>query len=336
MGLFSGLCSFVGGCFKAVGSCIKGVARACSGMVSGAIKGLSKLGGVVKDLGMKAAGFLGGLSKALVPILTPIFGPLAPVVADIIVNVVSNVILGLLEKRGEPKMEEEEMEEYGYLLEQSDSHPEWKRADEFETGREHYQYLRDAAKEAGIAEMPKVPRFSPESLARKTLSMSAMAERLAHKEGIDLPIEFLVKAGLKFLSVEEWEAIIAAAKSLGYTTVPYADLVEKKMSPDEEERFARAIRKQLMIIQEEKGKPVSVQEAFDTIEAIKSEPTKESISKATNDEFEAIELEGEKKPLYDVKVLEAFYEKHNMQEELNDLKQKIQQGELEENNKADL
>lgn len=336
MGFWSGVCSFVGGCCKAVGSCIKGVAKACSGMVSGAIKGLSKLGGVVKDLGMKAVGFLGGLSKALVPILTPIFGPLAPVVADIIVNVVSKVILGLLEKRGEPKMEEEEMEEYGYLLEQSDSHPEWKRADEFESGREHYQYLRDTAKEAGIAEMPKVPRFSPESLARKTLSMSAMAERLSHKEGIDLPIEFLVKAGLKFLSVEEWEAIIAAAKSLGYTTVPYADLVEKKMSPDEEERFARAIRKQLMIIREEKGNPLSVQEAFDTIEAIKSEPTKESILEAANDHFEAIELDGEKNPQYDMEGLMAFYEKHHMQEELNDLKQKVQQGELEENKKANL
>ena len=42
------------------------------------------------------------------------------------------------------------------------------------------------------------------------------------------------------------------------------------------------------------------------------------------------------KPLFDVKGLEAFYEKHHMQEELNDLKQKIQQGDLEDNNKAEL
>ena len=336
MGFWSGLCSFVGGCFKAAGSCIKGVAKACTGIVSGAIKGLSKLGGVVKDLGMKAVGFLGGISKALVPILTPVFGPLAPVIADIIVNVVTNVIMGLLGKRGEPKMEEEEMEEYGYLLEQSDSHPEWKRADEFESGREHYQYLRDAAKEAGIEEMPKVPRFSPESLARKSLSMTAMAERLAHKEGIGLPVEFLVKAGLKFLSVEEWEAIIVAAKSLGYKTVPYADLVDKTMSPEEAERFARAIRKQLMIIKEEKGEKLSVEESFKTIEAIQSEPTKESISEASVDYMEAIELEGETKPLYDEKGLMAFYEKHGMQEELNDLNQSIQEDKLEEGNKTGL
>lgn len=328
--------SAIGSGLRAIGSGIKSVAKACSGIVSGAIKGLSKLGGVIKDLGMKAVGFLGGISKALVPILTPVFGPFAPVIADIIVNVVTNVILGLLEKRGEPKMEEEEMEEYGYLLEQSDSHPEWKQADEFETGREHYQYLRDAAKEAGIEDMPKVPRFSPEALARKSLSMSAMAERLAHKEGIGLPVDFLVKTGLKLLTLEEFEAIIEAAKSLGYKNVPYADLIDKKLSPEETEKFTEAIRKQLIALKEEKGETLSVTESFNAIDAIQSEPTEKEIISKSSEYFDAIELEGEKKPLYDEKGLMEFYEKHHMQEELNDLKQKIQQGELEENNKAEL
>ena len=285
---------------------------------------------------MKAVGFLGGVTKALAPILSTILGPYAPIITDIIITVVSNLVGNLLEKRGEPKMEEEEMEEYGYLLEQSDSHPEWKRADEFENGREHYQYLRDAAKNAGIEDMPKVPRFSPESLIRKSLSMAALADRLAHKEGIGLPIEFLVKSGLKFLSVEEWEAIIVAAKSLGYKTVPYAEFVENKLPLEEMEKFREAIRKQLIAIKEEKGETLSVSESFDAIDAIQSEPTEDSVASNSAEYLEAIETEGEKTPLYDVEGLKVFYKKHGMQEELNELNQKIQQGELEEKNKTNV
>jgi|GEM_PF-898840 hypothetical protein len=343
MGLFGAIWSGIkavgsgiSSCVKAIGSGIKSAAKVCSGVVSGAIKGLSKLGGVIKDLGVKAVGFLGGVTKALAPILSPILGPYAPIITDIIITVVSNLVGNLLEKRGEPKMEEEEMEEYGYLLEQSDSHPEWKRADEFESGKEHYQYLRDAAKNAGIEDMPKVPRFSPESLTRKSLSMAAMADRLAHKEGIGLPAEFLVKAGLKFLSVEEWEAIIVAAKSLGYKTVPYAEFVENKLPLEEMEKFKEAIRKQLIAIKEEKGETLSVSESFDAIDAIHSEPTEDSVALNSAEYLEAIEAEGEKTPLYDVEGLKVFYEKHGMQEELNDLNQSIQKDKLEEGNKTSL
>ena len=92
----------------------------------------------------------------------------------------------------------------------------------------------------------------------------------------------------------------------------------------------------MIALKEEKGETLSVTESFDAIDAIQSEPTKEEIISKSSEYFDAIELEGEMKPLFDVKGLEAFYEKHHMQEELNDLKQKIQQGDLEDNNKAEL
>ena len=138
------------------------------------------------------------------------------------------------------------------------------------------------------------------------------------------------------MTLEEFEAIIAAAKSLGYKNVPYADLVDKKLSPEETEKFTEAIRKQLIALKEEKGETLSITESFNAIDAIQSEPTEKEIISKSSEYFDAIELEGEKKPLFDVKGLEAFYEKHHMQEELNDLKQNIQQGELEDNNKAQL
>ena len=92
----------------------------------------------------------------------------------------------------------------------------------------------------------------------------------------------------------------------------------------------------MIALKEEKGETLSVTESFNAIDAIQSEPTKEEIISKSSEYFDAIELEGEKKPLYDEKGLMVFYEKHHMEEELNDLKQKIQQDELEENNKAEL
>ena len=88
------------------------------------------------------------------------------------------------------------------------------------------------------------------------------------------------------MTLEEFEAIIAAAKSLGYKIVPYADLVDKKLSPEETQKFTEAIRKQLIALKEEKGETLSVTESFNAIDAIQSEPTeKEIISKAYEIEY---------------------------------------------------
>ena len=306
----SSICSFVG-------SCISGAAKVCGGIVKGAVAGLSKIGGAIGGLASKAAGFLGGLTGGLTAFLAPVFGPLAPIISDIIVNVLTNVLMNLLIDKGEPEMEEEEIEEYGFLMEESANHPEWPKEESFSSAKEHYLKLKELAEGENI-HMTEAKRFSVESLRRRTMGMAALWERLERREGITIAREFLVHAGLKMFDKDQFRSVLDASKELGYTTVPYMDFKEGKMNPEEEEKYIEAVVNKIREVKAENGETLDIVSAYKEFNNMKADPSNDTILQAYKSEIQAFETMGEEK-LFDINALKAEYKEHNLQDELETL-----------------
>ena len=303
----SSACSFVG-------SCISGAAKVCGGIVKGAMAGLAKIGGAIAS---KASAFLGSLTAGLTTFLTPVLGPLAPIVSDIIVNMLANVIMNLLIDEGEPEMEEEEIEEYGFLMEESANHPEWPKEESFSSAKEHYLKLKELAEGENI-HMTEAKRFSAESLRRRTMGMAALWERLERREGITIAREFLVHAGLKMFDKDQFRSVLDASKELGYTTVPYMDFKEGKMNPEEEEKYIEAVVNKIREIKSENGETLDIVSAYKEFNNMKADPSNDTILEAYKSEFKDFETMGEDK-LFDINALKAEYKEHNLQDELETL-----------------
>lgn len=314
MGVLSWIGSAISSACSFVGSCISGAAKVCGGIVKGAMAGLAKIGGAIAN---KASAFLGSLTAGLTTFLTPVLGPLAPIVSDIIVNVLTNVLMNLLMDKGEPEMEEEEIEEYGFLVEESEKHPEWPQEESFSSAKEHYLKLKELAEGEGI-HMTEAKRFSVESLRRRTSGMAALWERLERKEGLTIAREFLVHAGLKNFDKDQFRSVLDASKELGYTTVPYMDFKEGKMNPEEEEKYIEAVVNKIREVKAEKGETLDIVSAYKEFNSMKTDPTNDTILEAYKSEIVAFEAIGEEK-LYDVNTLEAEYKEHNLQDELDKL-----------------
>lgn len=304
---FEAACSFVG-------SCISGAAKACCGIVKGAMAGLAKIGG---ELAKKANSFLGSLTAGLTTFLTPILGPLAPLISDIIVNLLVNVIMNLLVDKGEPEMEEEEIEEYGFLLEEAEKHPEWPQEESFSSAKEHFLKLKELAEGENI-HMTEVKRFSAESLRRRVMGMSALWERLERKEGITIGKDFFTYAGLKKFDKDQFRSVLDASKELGYTTVPYIDFKEGKMEPEEEEKYIEAVVNKIREIKAEKGETLDIVSAYKEFNNMKADPSNDTILQAYKSEIQAFETMGKEK-LFDINALKAEYKEHNLQDELETL-----------------
>ena len=315
-----GFWSFVGSCISslgsAIGSVVSGAMKVCGGIVKGAVSGLSKIGGAIGGLASKAAGFLGGLTGGLTAFLAPVFGPLAPIISDIIVNVLTNVLMNLLIDKGEPEMEEEEIEEYGFLMEESANHPEWPKEESFSSAKEHYLKLKELAEGENI-HMTEAKRFSVESLRRRTMGMAALWERLERREGITIAREFLVHAGLKMFDKDQFRSVLDASKELGYTTVPYMDFKEGKMNP-EEEKYIEAVVNKIREVKAENGETLDIVSAYKQFNDMKANPDDNfplERYKPLWDKFEAVNPN----TLYDVNELKAEYKEYNLQDELDKL-----------------
>ena len=314
MGVFDCIGSVLSSACSFVGSCVSAAAKVCGGIVKGAMAGLAKIGGAIAT---KASVFLGSLTAGLTTFLTPVLGPLAPIVSDIIVNMLANVIMNLLIDKGEPEMEEEEIEEYGFLVEESEKHPEWPKEESFSSAKEHYLKLKELAEGEGI-HMTEAKRFSVESLRRRASGMTALWERLERKEGLTIAREFLVHAGLKKFDKDEFRCVLDTSKELGYTTVPYMDFKEGKMTPEEEEKYIEAVVNKIREIKAEKGETLDIVSAYKEFNNMKADPSNDTILQAYKSEIQAFETMGEEK-LFDINALKAEYKEHNLQDELETL-----------------
>ena len=317
MGFLSWAGSVISSACRFAGSCISGAIKVCGGIVKGAVAGLSKIGGALGGLASKAAGFLGGLTGGLTAFLAPVFGPFAPIISDIIVNVVTNVLMNLLMDKGEPEMEEEEIEEYGFLMEESANHPEWPKEGSFSSAKEHYLKLKELAEGENI-HMTEAKRFSAESLRRRTMGMAALWERLERREGITIAREFLVHAGLKMFDKDQFRSVLDASKELGYTTIPYMDFKEGKMNPEEEEKYIEAVVNKIREVKAENGETLDIVSAYKQFNNMKANPDDNFALeryKPLWDKFEAVNPN----TLYDVNELKAEYKEYNLQDELDKL-----------------
>lgn len=316
-----GLFSFIGSCISsigsAIGSVVSGAMKVCGGIVKGAVSGLSKIGGAIGGLASKAAGFLGGLTGGLTAFLAPVFGPLAPIISDIIVNVLTNVLMNLLMDKGEPEMEEEEIEEYGFLMEESANHPEWPKEESFSSAKEHYLKLKELAEGENI-HMTEAKRFSAESLRRRTMGMAALWERLERREGITIAREFLVHAGLKMFDKDQFRSVLDASKELGYTTVPYMDFKEGKMNPEEEEKYIEAVVNKIREVKAENGETLDIVSAYKEFNDMKTNPDDKFALERYKPLWDKFETESPS-TLYDVNSLKAEYKEYNLQDELETL-----------------
>ena len=318
MGLFSSLCSAVGSITNGIGKVVSSISSGLSNAIDriGNIieTGISTLGKLVgttvkllKEICPKGTNLLMSLNQAISKLLTPILGPLAPVVTNIVMDVISSVLVNLLTPNNEKPLDNEQIEEYGALLEEADKN-HWDIGDKFESINEHYEYLKNKAKEENIIIEP-VKRLSVESMKRRTIAMSELWNRLEKKEEITISQDFLIFSALKAFTPERLQAIIDASKEMGFDTVKFTDLREGKLQPIIAKEYNATIVSKLKEIYANMGKPLTDEEAYSeltnmkkSVEAIKfMEPLKDRInSYADLDE-----------KLYDEAALKAEYNKYN-------------------------
>lgn len=330
MGWFSDACSAIGGAIggaissvcSGIGSLCRGAARCVGGIVKGATKVLSSMGGAIGKLATKASGLLGTIAKGLSTVLTPVLGPLAPIITSIVVDMLSSLLVKAVTPKQEVPMEIEEVEEYGSYLEESEKHPEWKGAEEFNSSRAHLNYLREQVAEANI-EIPKAKRLSIDSLNRRTLGMTALWDRLEQQEGLEITDEFLVYTALKGFDQDQFKAILDTSKELKYTTVPYMDLKDGKMSLEEKENFNDLMVKKLRDIKAENGETLSIAEAYETANHMETPLTEKSIGAVISDMADEYEQLG--RNLYDPDELKKEYKKYDLPEELDTLEKNLKE-----------
>ena len=245
-----GFFSWVGSAIGSIASGISNVVSSISSSLSAAIdrvgsiikSGISTLGKLVKttiktlkDICPKGANLLHGISQAVTKLLTPVLGPLAPVVTSIIMDVINDIFVSLLTPANEKHLDNEQIEEYGALLEESEKN-NWDNGDKFDTVNEHYEYLKSKAKEENV-EIKPVEKLSVESMKRRSIAMSELWERLEKREEITISQDFLIFSALKAFTPERVQAIIDASKEMGFSAVKFSDLRDGKLDPDITKRY---------------------------------------------------------------------------------------------------
>lgn len=314
MGLFGWIGSAVG----SIASGISTVASSISSGLSAAIdrvgsiikSGISTLGKLVattiktlKDICPKGANFLHEISQAVTKLLTPVLGPLAPVVTSIIMDVINNIFMNILTPINEKPLDNEQIEEYGALLEESEKN-NWDDGDKFDTVNEHYEYLKSKAKEENV-EIKPVERLSVESMKRRSIAMSELWERLEKKEEITISQDFLIFSALKAFTPERVKAIIDASKEMGFSAVKFTDLRDGKLNPDITKKYNLTIVSKLKEIYENKGITITDDEAINELINMKTAVEEIKFMEPLKDKFDSYADLGER--LFDNKSLENEY-----------------------------
>ncbi|MBS6126089.1 MAG: hypothetical protein KH761_04545 [Veillonella sp.] len=313
-----GFFSWVGSAIGSIASGISNVVSSISSSLSAAIdrvgsiikSGISTLGKLVKttiktlkDICPKGANLLHGISQAVTKLLTPVLGPLAPVVTSIIMDVINDIFVSLLTPTNEKPLDNEQIEEYGALLEESEKN-NWDDGDKFDTVNEHYEYLKSKAKEGNV-EIKSVEKLSVESMKRRSIAMSELWDRLEKKEEITISQDFLIFSALKAFTPERVQAIIDASKEMGFSAVKFTDLRDGKLDPDITKKYNLTIVSKLKEIYENKGITITDDEAINELTNMKTAVEEIKFMEPLKDKFDSYADLGER--LFDNKSLENEY-----------------------------
>lgn len=313
-----GFFSWVGSAIGSIASGISNVVSSISSGLSAAIdrvgsiikSGISTLGKLVKttiktlkDICPKGANLLHGISQAVTKLLTPVLGPLAPVVTNIIMDVINDILVSLLTPTNEKPLDNEQIEEYGALLEESEKN-NWDDGEKFDTVNEHYEYLKSKAKEGNV-EIKPVEKLSVESMKRRAIAMSELWDRLEKKEEITISQDFLIFSALKAFTPERVQAIIDASKEMGFSAVKFTDLRDGKLDPDITKRYNLTIVSKLKEIYENKGITITDDEAINELANMKTAVEEIKFMEPLKDKFDSYADLGER--LFDKNSLENEY-----------------------------
>ena len=313
-----GFFSWVGSAIGSIASGISNVVSSISSGLSAAIdrvgsiikSGISTLGKLVKttiktlkDICPKGANLLHGISQAVTKLLTPVLGPLAPVVTSIIMDVINDIFVSLLTPANEKHLDNEQIEEYGALIEESEKNS-WDNGEKFDTVNEHYEYLKSKAKEENV-EIKPVEKLSVESMKRRSIAMSELWDRLEKREEITISQDFLIFSALKAFTPERVQAIIEASKEMGFSAVKFTDLRDGKLEPDITKKYNLTIVSKLKEIYESKGITITDDEAINELTNMKTAVEEIKFMEPLKDKFDSYADLGEK--LFDKKSLENEY-----------------------------
>ena len=315
-----GFFSWVGSAIGSIASGISNVVSSISSGLSAAIdrvgsiikSGISTLGKLVKttiktlkDICPKGANLLHGISQAVTKLLTPVLGPLAPVVTSIIMDVINDIFVSLLTPANEKHLDNEQIEEYGALIEESEKNS-WDNGEKFDTVNEHYEYLKSKAKEENV-EIKPVEKLSVESMKRRSIAMSELWDRLEKREEITISQDFLIFSALKAFTPERVQAIIEASKEMGFSAVKFTDLRDGKLEPDITKKYNLTIVSKLKEIYENKGITITDDEAINELTNMKTAVEEIKFMEPLKDKFDSYADLGER--LFDNKSLENEYKK---------------------------
>ena len=310
--------SWVGSAIGSIASGISNVVSSISSGLSAAIdrvgsiikSGISTLGKLVKttiktlkDICPKGANLLHGISQAVTKLLTPVLGPLAPVVTSIIMDVINDIFVSLLTPANEKHLDNEQIEEYGALIEESEKNS-WDNGEKFDTVNEHYEYLKSKAKEENV-EIKPVEKLSVESMKRRSIAMSELWDRLEQREEMTISQDFLIFSALKAFTPERVQAIIEASKEMGFSAVNFTDLRDGKLDPDITKKYNLTIVSKLKEIYESKGITITDDEAINELTNMKTAVEEIKFMEPLKDKFDSYADLGEK--LFDKKSLENEY-----------------------------
>lgn len=313
-----GFFSWVGSAIGSIASGISNVVSSISSGLSAAIdrvgsiikSGISTLGKLVKttiktlkDICPKGANLLHGISQAVTKLLTPVLGPLAPVVTSIIMDVINDIFVSLLTPANEKHLDNEQIEEYGALIEESEKNS-WDNGEKFDTVNEHYEYLKSKAKEENV-EIKPVEKLSVESMKRRSIAMSELWDRLEKKEEITISQDFLIFSALKAFTPERVQAIIEASKEMGFSAVKFTDLRDGKLEPDITKKYNLTIVSKLKEIYENKGITITDNEAINELTNMKTAVEEIKFMEPLKDKFDSYADLGER--LFDKNSLENEY-----------------------------
>lgn len=313
-----GLLSWIGSAVDSIASGISNVVSSISSGLSAAIdrvgsiikSGISTLGKLVKttiktlkDICPKGANLLHGISQAVTKLLTPVLGPLAPVVTSIIMDVINDIFVSLLTPANEKHLDNEQIEEYGALLEESEKN-NWDNGDKFDTVNKHYEYLKSKAKEENV-EIKSVEKLSVESMKRRSIAMSELWDRLEKREEITISQDFLIFSALKAFTPERVQAIIEASKEMGFSAVKFTDLRDGKLEPDITKKYNLTIVSKLKEIYENKGITITDDEAINELANMKTAVEEIKFMEPLKDKFDSYADLGER--LFDKNSLENEY-----------------------------
>ena len=313
-----GFFSWVGSAIGSIASGISNVVSSISSGLSAAIdrvgsiikSGISALGKLVKttiktlkDICPKGANLLHGISQAVTKLLTPVLGPLAPVVTSIIMDVINDIFVSLLTPANEKHLDNEQIEEYGALLEESEKN-NWDNGNKFDTVNEHYEYLKSKAKEENV-EIKPVEKLSVESMKRRAIAMSELWDRLEKREEITISQDFLIFSALKAFTPERVQAIIEASKEMGFSAVKFTDLRDGKLEPDITKKYNLTIVSKLKEIYENRGITITDDEAINELTNMKTAVEEIKFMEPLKDKFDSYADLGER--LFDKNSLENEY-----------------------------